>query len=330
MESILQASVTALVKIVILFAFLMFNAAYLTWVERKVIGHMQVRLGPMRTGPHGLLQPIADGIKVFFKEDIIPANADKPVFYLAPVITMITVLCAFAVIPMSFFGKTVYTIADLNIGILYILALSSLGAYGIVLAGWASNSKYSLLGGLRGSAQVISYEVALGLSLVGPIMLAGSANLGDIVNAQEQSACFIFYQPVGFIIFLLAAIAETNRLPFDMPEAESELVAGFATEYSGFRYALFFMGEYVGMVMMAALGTVCFLGGWSGIALFDFVPPVIRFLFKMYSLILLSIWLRATLPRVRFDQLMNLGWKILIPAALANIVVTALVKVIMQ
>ena len=326
METILQEFVIALIKIVILFAFLMFNAAYLTWVERKVIGHMQVRLGPMRTGPHGLLQPIADGIKMFFKEDIIPANADKPVFYLAPIIPIITVPCAFAVMPMPFLGKTVYTIADLNIGILYILALSSLGAYGTVLAGWASNSKYSLLGGLRGSAQIISYEVALGLSLVGPIMMAGSANLGDIVNAQARSACFIFYQPVGFVIFLLAAIAETNRTPFDMPEAESELVAGFATEYSGFRYALFFIGEYIGLIMMAALGTICFLGGWSGIELFDFVPPVIRFLFKMYLLIFLFIWLRATLPRVRFDQLMNFGWRILIPVALANIVVTTLIK----
>src|SRR3990172_354642 len=330
MEEILNTVVIALIKIVILFVFLMFNAAYLTWVERKVIAHMQVRLGPMRTGFHGLLQPIADGIKVFFKEDIIPANADKPVFFLAPVIPMITVLCAFAVMPLPVFTDTVYTIADLNIGILYILAFSSLGAYGTVLAGWSSNSKYSLLGGLRASAQVISYEVALGLSLIGPILLAGSANLGEIVKAQEQSGCFIFYQPVAFVIFLLAAIAETNRTPFDMPEAESELVAGFATEYSGYRYALFFMAEYIGMVLMAALGTVCFLGGWTSIDFFNFVPPVIRFLFKMYALIFLFIWLRATLPRVRFDQLMDLGWKVLIPVALANIVVTTLIKGILQ
>ncbi|MBI5026870.1 MAG: NADH-quinone oxidoreductase subunit NuoH [Nitrospirae bacterium] len=311
-----------LIKIAIVFAFAMFNALYLSYVERKVIGHMQVRLGPMRVGPHGILQPIADGIKLFFKEDVIPANADKPVFYIAPVISLTAALAAFAVIPFwdSFF------IANINIGILYILALSSVGAYGIIVAGWASNSKYSFLGGLRSSAQVISYEIAMGLSLVGIMLLSGSANLVDIVNAQQKYplGMFIFVQPVAFFVFLMAAVAETNRAPFDLPEAESELVAGYFVEYSGMRFGLFYAAEYAGMLLMSSLVVICFLGGWNG----PFLPPVLWFLIKVYALIFFYLWIRATLPRYRYDQLMGLGWKLFIPLALANIVITGLAKVL--
>jgi len=319
------AIVIIIVKIAIVIAITMLHVAYATYFERKVIGHMQVRLGPMRVGPHGVLQPIADFIKLFFKEDIIPANADKPLFYIAPIISLIAVLSAFAIIPFweSFF------ISNLNIGILYILALSSLGAYGIILAGWASNSKYAFLGGLRSSAQVISYEIAMGLSLVGVMMLTGSANLVDIVNAQSQYP-FILVQPIAFFVFLMSAIAETNRSPFDLPEAESELVAGYFAEYSGIRFALFFLAEYAGMFLMSSITTICFLGGWSGpeFWVFSQVPKVLWFLLKVYALIFFYYWIRATLPRYRYDQLMALGWKVFIPLALGNIVVTGLVRIL--
>ncbi|MBI5408964.1 MAG: NADH-quinone oxidoreductase subunit NuoH [Nitrospirae bacterium] len=301
------------------------HVAFVQYFERKALGHMQSRLGPMRVGWHGLLQPIADSVKLLFKEDIMPANADKPIFYLAPIIGVVAAITSLAVIPIW----PGFSIANLNIGILFILALSSVGAYSIVLAGWASNSKYSFLGGLRSSAQVISYEIAMGLSLVGVMMLAGSANLTDIVNAQSKS-WFILYQPVACLIFVLSALAETNRVPFDLTEAESELVAGYATEYSGFRWALFFMAEYAGMFVMSALGAVCFLGGWNGpdFGIFANVPKIIWFLLKVYGCIFTYFWLRATLPRYRYDQLMNLGWKIFIPLSLANIVVTGLVRVL--
>jgi NADH-quinone oxidoreductase subunit H len=331
MPEILTLILTTLLKIIIAFAFLLFNAAYLSYVERKVIGHMQVRLGPMRTGPHGILQPIADGIKLFFKEDIIPSNADKPIFYVAPVLSIIAAIAAFAVIPLPSW-RSIYTIADLNIGVLYLIALSSIGSFGIILGGWASNSKYALLGGLRASAQIISYEIAIGLSLVSVMLLSGSANLYQIVKAQQELTIlgihvpgFVVVQPVAFVIFVIAAVAESNRTPFDMPECESELVAGFFTEYSGYRMGLFFMAEYIGMVTMAALMTICFFGGWHG---FDFglLPPVVNFLIKVYVIVFCYIWIRATLPRVRYDQLMNLGWKILIPLALVNILATTFVK----
>lgn len=303
----------------------MLHVAYVVYFERKVIGHMQARLGPMRVGPHGLLQPIADGIKLFFKEDVIPLNADKPIFYIAPVISVIAALASLAVIPLW----ENFTIVNINIGILYILALSSVGAYGIILAGWASNSKYSFLGGLRAFAQVISYEIAMGLSLVGVIMLSGSANLKDIVNAQSNYP-FILVQPVAFFVFLMAAIAETNRAPFDMPEAETELVAGYFTEYSGIRFGLFFIAEYAGMFIMSAMATVCFLGGWKGpdFWIFAHVPNIVWFLIKVYALIFFYFWIRATLPRYRYDQLMGLGWKLFIPLTLANIVVTGVVKLL--
>jgi NADH-quinone oxidoreductase subunit H len=279
----------------------------------------------MRVGWHGLLQPIADGMKLFFKEDIIPSSADKTIFYIAPLIGILAAIGSVAVIPLW----DGFAIANLNIGILYILALSSVGSFSIILAGWASNSKYSFLGGLRSSAQVISYEIAMGMSLVGIMMMSGSANLSDIVRAQSQS-WFIFYQPVAFFVFLMAAVAETNRTPFDMPEAETELVAGYATEYSGIRYGLFFMAEYAGMFVMSGLATVCFLGGWSGpeLPLIGKFSGLVWFLIKVYGFIFFYFWIRATLPRYRYDQLMSLGWKLFIPLALANIIATGLVKIL--
>lgn len=314
-----------LVKIGLIVGVVMLHVAYATYFERKVIGHMQVRLGPMRVGPHGLLQPIADGIKLFFKEDIIPANADKPIFFVAPIISLFAALSSLAVIP--FFEG--FVIANINIGLLFILAMSSLGSYGIIMAGWASNSKYSFLGGLRSSAQVISYEIAMGLSLVGVMMLSGSLNLIDIVKAQEKYplGAFLFPQILGFFVFMVAAIAETNRAPFDLPEAESELVAGYFVEYSGMRFALFYAAEYIGMIVMSSIATVCFLGGWNGPFTIPFVPFG-WFLIKVYFLIFFYFWIRATLPRYRYDHLMNLGWKVLIPLTLLNIVITGLIKVL--
>ncbi len=324
-----------LVKIAVVIAIALLHVAYATYFERKVIAHMQVRLGPREVGPYGLLQPFADGIKLFFKEDIIPAKADKPLFYLAPVIFFIAALTSLAVLP--FFDG--FVIADLNIGLLFLLAMSSLGAYGIILSGWSSNSKFSFLGGLRAASQVISYEIAMGLSLVGVMIMAGSLNLSDIVRAQHAypTGVFVIPQFLGFFVFVLAAFAETNRLPFDLPEAESELVAGYFTEYSGFRFALFFLGEYTGMLIMSSLLALCFLGGWT-IPRFitDFmpflsaVPGIVWFLMKVYAFMFFYYWVRATLPRYRYDQLMAIGWKLLIPLALINILITGLVKAWMK
>ncbi len=321
----IAAIVWIVIKIAIVVTVTMLHVAYAVYFERKVIGHMQARLGPMRVGPHGLLQPIADFVKLFFKEDIVPSNADKPIFLIAPVISVVAALASLAVIPLW----ETFAIANINIGILYILALSSVGAYGIILAGWSSNSKYSFLGALRSSAQVISYEIAMGLSLVGIIMLAGSTNLIDIVNAQSKYP-FILTQPVAFFVFLMAAIAETNRAPFDLPEAETELVAGYFTEYSGMRFGLFFVAEYVGMFIMSAIAAICFLGGWKGphFWILSHVPNIVWFLLKVYALIFFYYWIRATLPRYRYDQLMSLGWKLFIPLTLANIFVTGLVKLL--
>lgn len=309
------------IKTLIAVTVLMLHVAYVSYFERKVIGHMQARMGPMRVGWHGLLQPIADGIKLFFKEDIIPASSDKPIFYIAPLIGLLAAIGTLAVIP-AFEG---FSLANLNIGVLYIFALSSVGSYSVILAGWASNSKYSFLGGLRSAAQVISYEIAMGLCLVGVMMLASSANLSEIVSAQSGGNWFILTQPVAFFVFLVAIFAETNRVPFDLPEAETELVAGYATEYSGIRFGLFFMAEYAGMFMMSSLGVVCFFGGWSGPG---FLPGIVWFILKVWAFIFLFFWVRATFPRYRYDQLMSLGWKLFIPLALANIVITALVKLL--
>ena len=303
----------------------MLHVAYATYFERKIIGHMQVRLGPMRVGWHGLLQPIADGVKSFFKEDIIPASADKLGFRLAPIVSLTAMLASAAVLPFA----PGWVLADINVGLLFIFAMSSLASYGIILAGWASNSKYSFLGGIRSMAQVISYEIAMGLSLVGVMLLAGSLNLTDIVVAQHDTfrGMFIFPQIIGFGVFFVSMLAETNRVPFDLPEAETELVSGYATEYSGMRYAIFFMAEYIGMLVMSSLATICFFGGWSG-PFHVPVFPALWFLLKVYAFMFVFIWIRATLPRYRYDQLMDLGWKWLIPLALANVVLTAVFKAI--
>jgi NADH-quinone oxidoreductase subunit H len=308
------------IALAIVISLFLLHVMFVQYFERKVIAHMQGRMGPMRVGWHGLLQPIADSIKLFFKEDIIPANADKPIFYIAPIIGVIAAVSSIAVVPM-FEG---FSLAKLDIGVLYILALSSLGSFSIILGGWASNSKYSFLGGLRAAAQVISYEIAMGLSLVGVMMMTGSAQLSDIVEAQSE-VWFIIPQIIACGVFFISALAETNRVPFDLPEAETELVSGFATEYSGMRWALFFMAEYASMFIMSALVVLCFLGGWNGPA---FLPGIVWFLLKLYALIFLYFWIRATLPRYRYDQLMGLGWKVFIPLALVNIVLTAFFKLL--
>jgi NADH-quinone oxidoreductase subunit H len=322
-----------IIKIAVVLGIGLLHVAYATYFERKVIGHMQVRLGPMRVGPHGLLQPFADGLKLFFKEDIIPADADKPVFYLAPIIFMAASMINLAVIPFS----QNFVIADINVGLLFIFAIAGLGVYGIFISGWASNSKYAFLGGLRSSAQVLSYEIAMGLSLVGVMIMAGSLNLNDIVKAQRDSiyGMYVIPQFVAFIVFTIAAVAETNRTPFDLPEAESELVAGYFVEYTGFRFALFFLGEYIAMFIMASLAAVCFLGGWSipwyitkALPFLNYVPGIVWFLLKVYAFIFFYYWIRATVPRYRYDQLMAIGWKVLIPISLANIVVTGLIKIL--
>lgn len=319
------------VKIAIVIGVTMVHVMYATYFERKVIGHMQIRLGPMRVGFHGILQPIADSVKLFFKEDIVPAGADKPVFKIAPVVIAFASLSSLGVIP--FFDG--FVVANINVGLLYLFAMSSLAAYGIVMAGWASNSKYSFLGALRSSAQVISYEVAMGLSLVGVMILSGSLNLTDIVKAQQQAwyGMYMIPQFFGYFVFLVAMFAETNRTPFDLPEAESELVAGYFVEYSGMRFALYYMAEYIGMLVMSSVAVVCFWGGWTlppviinTVPALAIVPGIVWFLMKVYFHIFLFYWIRATVPRYRYDHLMALGWKVLIPLALANIVVTAIVK----
>lgn len=288
-------------------------AAGLIWLERRLLALWQDRYGPNRVGPFGVLQVVADMIKIFSKEDWIPPFADKPVFILAPAVIMVTVLMSFAVIPFA----PGISVVDLNIGLLFFLAMSSLGIYSVVLAGWASNNKYSLLGGLRAAAQMISYEVFMGLSLMGVVMLAGSFNLRDIVVAQ-QGLWFIIPQFLGFLVFLVAGIAETHRLPFDLPEAESELVAGYHAEYSGMKFGMFFVGEYLGITLISAMIVTLFFGGWSG----PILPPVVWFLLKTFFFLCFFILLRASLPRPRYDQLMAYGWKVMLPLALLNLVVT--------
>jgi NADH-quinone oxidoreductase subunit H len=301
---------------------LLLISGWLVLGERRVLAWMQIRLGPNRAGPFGLLQPVADIVKLLTKEDVMPEGADRLIFPYAPAVVAITALLIFAVIPFgerwTILGKEIpLVISDLNVGLLYAFALSSLGVYGVALGGWASNSKFSLLGSIRGVGQMISYELSLGLSLVPVVMLAGSFSLVDIVNAQA-SYPFLVVQPVSFLIFFLSAAAEIKRIPFDLPEAENELVAGYHTEYSGMRFGLYFLGEYVTMIMLGSLLAVFFLGGWRG----PLLPPVLWFCGKVTLVVFFMIWLRATLPRLRYDQLMNLGWKVLIPVALLNIVVT--------
>jgi len=332
-DSIIQILIVV-VQIGLVMGIVLLNVAYLTYFERKILADMQDRLGPMEVGFHGLLQPIADGLKLFFKEDIIPTGANKIIFTAAPILVLIPALIGFAVVPFGRDSLTVFGIefkpfiTDLNIGVLYILAFASLGAYGILLGGWASNSKYALLGGLRSAAQVISYELPLGLALVGPILLSESLSLVTMTTAQGGGIWnwYLWTQPVAFVIYVICAIAETNRLPFDLPEAESELVAGFFTEYSGMRFSFFFLAEYANMILVSCVATVAFLGGWQPpLPFLDFIPPLLWFLVKVYVFLFFFIWLRATVPRLRFDQLMAFGWKVMLPLSLANILITATV-----
>ncbi len=311
-----------LLELLVVLVVLLVLAGYLVYVERRLLGFMQLRLGPNRAGFQGLLQPIADIVKLLVKEDFIPAGADRVIFLYAPAVVAASALLIFAVVPFArgwtFRGQEIPgVISDLNVGLVFVLALSSLGVYGVALGGWASNSKFSLLGAIRGAAQMISYEISLGLSLVPVVMLAHSFSMVEIVRAQERLP-FLLLQPLAFLIFFISSVAEMKRIPFDIPEAENELVAGYHTEYSGMRFGLYFMGEYITMVVLGALVAVFFLGGWRG----PWLPPLFWFLLKVSLVVFALILIRATYPRLRFDQLMEFGWKILIPLALLNIVVT--------
>lgn len=319
--------IEAVVKSLLIIVALLTAFAYMTLYERRLLGRIQVRSGPNRVGPAGLLQPVADGVKLAFKQAITPRGVDKPLYLLAPAISVVTALSAFAVIPVgptyNIFGRAIpFHLADFNVGLLFLLAMSSLGVYGIVLAGYASNNKYSLLGGLRAAAQLISYELALGLSLVGILMLSGSLSLTAIVDSQARGLWYILLQPIAFVIYLISAIAETNRAPFDLVEAEQELVGGYHTEYTGLRFALFFMAEYINMVTVSAVAATLFLGGWRGP--FDLLNGPWWLLAKIILILTLYVVLRATLPRLRYDQLMRLGWRWLLPLALLNVVLTAI------
>ncbi len=349
-DIVLNLIYTLIIPALAMVAFILANAMYLQLMERKVLAHMQGRLGPMRTGWHGILQPVADAVKFIMKEDIIPAKADKWIFSIAPIIMLITAFGAFVAIP---FGPSVKIlgheiplwVANLNIGVLYILALSSIGTYGVIMAGWASNNKYSLMGGFRSAAQMISYEIPMSFAIVTVALMAGSLNLSEIVNAQQKQ-WFIAALPVGpvaFFLYLISAVAETNRVPFDLPEAESELVAGYFTEYSGIRFGIFFMAEYINMMVVSLLMSIMFLGGWLPVQIFPqwlggitsinwfngvlrSIPPTIWLLAKLYFFIFFYMWIRATLPRYRYDQLMALSWKFLLPLSLGTLLVAAFMK----
>jgi NADH-quinone oxidoreductase subunit H len=336
--------IVSVIKTVIALFVLLTAVAYSVWLERKVVGHIQNRWGPTRVGPFGLLQPLADGAKFLFKEDLTPPHVYKPLYIAAPMLAVIFALTSISVIPignMVTIGniKTPLQITDVNIGLLIVLGITSLGVYGVALAGWSSNSKYSLLGGLRASAQMVSYEISLGLSLVGVLILAGSFSLRAIVDAQ--SGTYLGFIPrwnifqgqiVAFFIYLTAAYAETNRVPFDLPEAETELVAGYHTEYSSMKFAMFFMAEYANMITVACLASLLFLGGWHGPLfgppLLQAILPVFWFGLRVFMFLFIYIWVRGTLPRFRYDQLMAFGWKFLLPLAIANLVVTALIVAI--
>ncbi len=318
------------IKSVVIITIVLGGFAYTTLFERRVLARMQTRIGPNRAGPWGLLQPVADGIKLLFKEELVPNKADKILFNLAPIITVVPALILLAVIPMGpdILGMGIGLADGINVGILYIMAIASIAVYGIVIAGWASNNKYALLGGLRATAQMVSYELTLGLSFIGPVLIANSLSLREIVLAQK-SIWFLIYQPIGFLLFLLASIAEVNRAPFDMAEAEQELVAGYHVEYSGMKFALFFMAEYGKMIVISFIGATLFLGGYWG-PFVDKVPllgPVYLFL-KVGVMLYFLVWLRATFPRIRYDRLMAFGWKIMLPVALLNVVITAVIKVL--
>ncbi|HLJ90110.1 MAG TPA: NADH-quinone oxidoreductase subunit NuoH [Candidatus Angelobacter sp.] len=349
--------IVAVVKIALVAFILLTGVAYMTWLERKVVGHIQNRWGPTRVGPFGLLQPLADGVKFILKEDLVPDRVHKGLYILAPGLALTMSLVAIAVIP---FGNAVHgipgegaagsalqitgmvqdgSIGDINIGLLIILGATSIGVYGVALAGWSSNSKYALLGSLRASAQMISYELALGLSLVGVLILSGTLSLRGIVDGQISGHpwlgflphWYIFPQLIAFFIYLMSAYAETNRIPFDLPEAETELVAGYHTEYSAMKFAMFFMAEYINMITVGCIATLLFFGGWHGPAL-PFLPPLLQsllpifwFSVKIFVFMFVYIWIRGTLPRFRYDQLMAFGWKFLLPLAIANIIITGLI-----
>lgn len=318
------------IKALVLVLFLVLGFAYLTWFERRVLAKMQVRIGPNRAGWQGLLQPIADAVKLIFKEELTPKNANRIIFFMAPLITVVPALIITAVIP---WGPSIHiggreitlSIANINTGVLYIMAVTSISVYGITLAGWSSNNKYSLLGGLRSTAQMISYELALGMAMIAPVLVAGSMNIMDIVRSQKTLP-FIILQPVAFIIYFIASIAEINRAPFDMPEAEQELTAGYHTEYSGMKFALIFMAEYDKMICISIIGSTLFLGGFlgPGVDKYPLLGPL-YLLIKVVLWLFTLVWIRATWPRIRYDKLMQLGWKILFPIALLNLLVTALV-----
>src|SRR5919108_3134008 len=335
--------VIPLIKILIVLNATLVGVTYMVLLERKVIAWAQSRLGPMRVGPYGILQPIADAVKLMIKEDITPVRADRWVFTVEPIISMVPALIVYAVIPfgpeVTLFGRKVSLyITDINVGLLYIVSVASIGVYGIILAGWASNSKYPLLASLRASAQLISYEVAVTLTLVSVIMMAGTLSMVGIVNAQyNQHVWYVFAQPIAFVIVLIGGLAETNRAPFDLPEAEQELTGGFHTEYSGMRFALFFLAEYANMIVVSSVVTTLFLGGGRpplpktpGPRFLDVVPSWAWFLIKSFVFLYIFIWVRATLPRYRYDQLMRLGWKVLIPLAILNLVVTGIIKVMLM
>jgi len=312
--------VVLIFKVVILLAFVLFNGLFLVWAERKVSAFIQQRLGPMRVGrPHGWLQLIADALKLLSKEDVIPKAVDRWLFILAPIVIFAPAFMVYVVIP---FGPT-WVARDLNIGIVYIAAITSFTVVALFMSGWGSNNKYSLLGAMRSAAQIISYEVPLVLSVIGVVMLAGSLSLNEIVKAQSPVP-FILLQPLGFIVFLTAGVAELNRTPFDLPEAESELVAGYCTEYSGMRYVFFFLAEYANVLTLSALITTLFLGGWRG----PLLPPVVWFLIKTYVIVFVILWIRWTLPRIRVDQLMEFAWKFLVPVALLNIAITGIILMV--
>ncbi len=323
----------ALVKIVVILGLLLGVVSYLIYVERKVAGHIQARTGPNRVGPLGLLQPIADVLKLFFKEEFIPDEANKVIYHLAPALAVLPAMVTFSVVPFG--PQSAFLVTDINVGLLLFLAMSSLGVYSITLGGWASNNKYALLGGLRSSAQMISYELAMGLATVGVLMLAGTLSLSQIVHAQSGSLTlfgtqipflqnwFVFFQPVAFIVFMITALAETNRAPFDLPEAEAELVAGFHTEYSSMKFGLFFLGEFMNVIAICSIAVTLFLGGWNGPG-----PASLGFMWfflKLAVLLFFFIWVRWTFPRLRYDQLMHFGWKVLLPVTLVNVLFTAFV-----
>ena len=331
----IETVVIPLLKIAVLLNAVLVSVTFMTLLERKVIAWAQSRLGPMRVGPYGVLQAIADPIKLILKEDITPVKADRMMFTLAPIMSLVPALVVFSVIPFG--GDELFYITDINVGLLFIISVTSIGVYGIILAGWASNSKYPLLASLRASAQLISYEIAVTLTLVSVTLPAGTLSMVGIVEAQQDAGLwFGFVQPVAFVLVLIGGLAETNRAPFDMPEAEQELTGGFHTEYSGMRFALFFLAEYANMIVISAVVTVLFWGGWlrpfpnvDALAFLDLIPSWIWFFGKMFVFLYLFIWIRATLPRYRYDQLMRIGWKVLIPIAIGNIVVTGIAKVLL-